>query len=369
MTALLLSYGSPVSAAPSPRPDQWWFPAWEIEDKIWPLTKGRGVTVGLLDSGVEARLPELRGVVLKGKQLVGGKGDGRKDTDTENGGHGTSLAVAIAGQGGGTGLVGIAPEARILPVVGGSIFYDDQIRYAVDHGAKVINLAVTTPGPICPEKTQKAVRYALERDVVLVAAAGNLALGKSSEYYPPNCAGVLTVGALDADLNVWKKSTPGPTVMAAAPGVSVGIVGKAGVYAKTNGTSISTAFTSGLVALIRSRYPKMSGREVVQRLLYTARDVDAKGWDERTGYGALIPYTALTAKVPSNATNPIYERFERLTAENSVPVKSAGKEENTTETSPKVGGWSFFLSLTGIAGTIVAVILTAGMRWRCRGRA
>ncbi|MFB4319041.1 S8 family serine peptidase [Actinomadura sp. 21ATH] len=311
-TTLILGYGHPVSAAPSPRPDQWWFPAWEIEEKVWPLSKGRGVTVAVLDSGAEARLPELRGVVLKGKQLAGARGDGRQDIDTEKGGHGTAMAVAIAGQGGGTGLVGIAPETRILPVVGGTFFYEKQIHYAVDRGAKVINLALSTPGTECPPRTQDAINYAIEHDVVIVTGAGNLAIAKSSEYYPPNCAGVLTVGALDADMNAWKKTTPGSTVMAAAPGVSVGVASKYGTYRKTNGTSFATALTSGLVALIRSRYPEMSGREVVQRLLYTARDVDTKGWDERTGYGALIPYTALTAKIPPNAPNPVYERFDRL---------------------------------------------------------
>ncbi|MFI0351774.1 S8 family serine peptidase [Actinomadura sp. 9N407] len=320
------------------------------------MTKGRGVIVGLIDTGVEARLPELQGVVLRGKQFAGGSGDGRTDKDTEKGGHGTAMAVSIAGQGGGSGLVGVAPEARILPLVGGSYYYTDRIRYAVDHGARVINISQSTASASCPPETQEAVTYAIERDVIIVASAGNRAIDKSTLSLPQNCAGVLVVGSLDADLNMWDKSTPGSTVMAAAPGVDVGAIGKAGIYAKgRRGTSYAAAFTSGLVALMRSRYPKMSGREVVQRMLYTARDVDTKGWDERSGYGALIPYSALTAKVPANAPNPVYERFDQLTKPSQASAKPATRTSNDSVAGQ--GHNALRTALIGVVGLILVVAL------------
>ncbi|WP_433141071.1 S8 family serine peptidase [Actinomadura nitritigenes] len=114
--ALVIITAPPASAGLRPREDEWWFPAWDVQNSVWPLSKGAGVTVGLLDSGVNADLPELSGVVLKGGDTAGGKSDGRKDLYA-NGGHGTTMAVMIAGQGGGSsGFVGIAPEAKILPV-------------------------------------------------------------------------------------------------------------------------------------------------------------------------------------------------------------------------------------------------------------
>lgn len=310
-TAISLPFlllGCPLAqAAPRPRAEEWWFEAWQIPQKVWPLAEGEGITIGLIDTGVEARLPELRGVVLPGKDFTGPSDhQGRVDTDPELGGHGTGMAALISGQGSGSGMVGIAPRSRILPISKASGDYEKPIRYAVDHGAKVINMSEGIPTDSCPSSVQAAVDYAVQHDVVIVAAAGNDAHLDSTDT-PANCSGVLAVGGIDAHLSPWQDSTPGPNVMIAAPSVSVGSIGKAGVFSPgSSGTSSATALTSGVVALIRSHFPHMSGREIVQRMLATARDVGPKGWDEKTGYGALIPYKALTANVPKTAPNPVY---------------------------------------------------------------
>ncbi|GGV26645.1 hypothetical protein GCM10010182_56760 [Actinomadura cremea] len=301
-------------ALPQPRPDEWWFSAWEIEEKVWPLTRGEGVIVGLLDTGVEARLPDLRGAVLPGTGIGTTKSrDGKTDLDTKLGGHGTAMAALIVGQGLGTRMVGIAPQAKVLPVArasGGSGRLDREIRYAVDHGAKVINMSFTMPQAYCPTGMQEEIAYAIKRDVVVVAGAGNDGRRDDTVDAPANCPGVLTVGAVTADLDPWDRSTPGDTVMLAAPGVDVGSIGKNGTFTwKVSGTSQATALTSGVVALIRSRYPDMSAREVVQRLLATAKDIGPPGWDRKTGYGAIIPYLALTASVSSDAPNPVHSPF------------------------------------------------------------
>src|SRR5262245_36574429 len=107
-----------MAAAPHPLPQEWWFTTWGVQDRLWPVTQGRGVTVAVLDTGVQATVPDLSGAVLPGTDIDSGGGDGR--TDTEPGavsGHGTGMASLIAAQGNGTGFVGVAPQAKILPVV------------------------------------------------------------------------------------------------------------------------------------------------------------------------------------------------------------------------------------------------------------
>lgn len=305
-------HAAPALALPKPRTEEWWFGAWEITNKVWPLSRGDGVTVAVIDTGVQADLPDLKGVVLRGVEFDTRKrGDGRQDLDTEKGGHGTAMAALIAGQGLGAGMVGLAPKSKILPV---SAAIDNQVKtihYAVDHGAKVINISSGVALAHCPDEVQQALEYAIEHDVVIVAAAGNDGDAAESGYTPANCAGVLAVGAVSANLEPWKESTPGDNVMVAAPGVMVGSIGRAGIFeGDHSGTSQATALTSAVVALVRAKYPKMSGRQVVQRIVATTKDIPPAGWDKKTGYGAIIPYLALTANVPNDATNPVYDKHD-----------------------------------------------------------
>ncbi|GAA0283840.1 type VII secretion-associated serine protease mycosin [Actinomadura nitritigenes] len=360
-----------AQAAPRPRAEEWWFEAWQITQKVWPLTEGEGITIGLIDTGVEARLPELRGVVLPGKDFAGPSDhEGRVDTDSELGGHGTGMAALISGQGSGSGMVGIAPKSRILPISKVSGDYEKPIRYAVDHGAKVINMSEGVPTGSCPSSVQAAVDYAIQHDVVIVAAAGNDAHLDSTDT-PANCSGVLAVGGIDAHLSPWQDSTPGPNVMIAAPSVSVGSIGKAGVFSPGgNGTSSATALTSGVVALLRSHFPRMSGREIVQRMLATARDVGPKGRDEKTGYGALIPYKALTAHVPADFPNPVYSKSRSTTSQKNAgkteilhrrespshAVRSSPHDESTT--------WAIVLIATTIALLTITGLTYAAFRHR-----
>lgn len=365
----------PSFAFPAPRSEEWWFSAWEIEQKVWPLTRGEGVTVAVLDTGVEARLPDLEGAVLPGKGFgTAGSRDGRTDVDTKLGGHGTAMAALIAGQGLGTGMVGIAPESKILPIAepsGGSGRFDREVKYAVDHGAKVINFSSTMPFSRCPQGTQKEIAYAIERDVVVVVAAGNDGGGDDSVNAPADCPGVLTVGAVTAELEPWDKSTPGDTVMLAAPGVDVGSIGKDGTFTwQTSGTSQATALTSGVVALMRSRYPEMSAREVVQRLLATAKDIGPPGWDRKTGYGAIIPHLALTADVPASAPNPPYRSFDLWAAGASPTSASRTMEESTgrERAAPQVRNAEIVKICAATLGAIAVIFLAIWQTRKIRRR-
>lgn len=298
----------PAWAQPKPLPEEWWFDAWEISSKVWPITKGDGVTVAVIDNGVESRLPDLHGVVLPGVGYDGAsRKDGRADDDTQKGGHGTGMAALIAGQGLGSGMMGVAPNSKILPISAATDDYERTIPYAVDHGAKVISISESTVSAYCPAGVQKAVTYAVQHDVVVVASAGNSALDGSANT-PANCHGVVAVGAVDANLKVWSETSPGKNVAVAAPGVDVGSIGKNGTFTSgLSGTSQAAALAAGVVALMRSHFPQAPAREIVQRLLATARDVGPAGWDERTGYGAIIPYQAIVAQVSKSFPNPVYD--------------------------------------------------------------
>jgi type VII secretion-associated serine protease mycosin len=352
-----------------PLPSQWWFTAWAIEDEVWPITRGSGATVAVLDSGVEASIPDLSGAVLPGGDAAGGGGDGRTDTDdAEIPGHGTGVASMIASQGTGTGFLGVAPEAKILPVVVNSQFsLAPGIRYAVDHGAKVINISQGSPAP-CPPDLQQAVAYALGKDVVVIASAGNDGDITNSSEFPANCAGVLAVGAADSRTNPWVKTQRQPYVAVAAPGVRVAAIAKDGrVHTIPGGTSQAAALTSGAAALVRSKYPQASAREVVQRLIASTRDAGPKGKDDLTGYGVVRPSHALAASVPKDTPNPVFDAYDKWVAANGGAKGSAtsgggGEAENGTNIFLLIG-----LPVGALLG-VGAILLFYSLRSKRRPR-
>jgi subtilisin family serine protease len=318
----------------TPGPAEWWLAGWQVQRKAWPLTEGAGVTVAEVGSGVQAAVADLRGVVLPGANLTGTGGNGDTDIQVGEDGHGTAMAVVIAGQGAGTGTVGIAPGARILPViVGGSGPASVQIaaagiRYAVSHGAQVINLPFgigrTSPAG-CDPVLQAAVAYALGHDVVVVASSGNASLYAGPDE-PASCAGVLVVGGTEPDGSLWPGSTREPYVAVAAPGDHMVYVGRDGRYTTTGaGTSFAAALTAGTAALIRSRYPQMPWYQVDQRLTGTATPAGRPVPNPGYGYGIINPARAVNASaypVPASAPNPVYAKFTRWLAHDSTRMPS-----------------------------------------------
>lgn len=311
---------------------------------MWPITRGEGVTLAVVDSGTNAALPEFEGAVVPGFDATGQGRDGRQDVDTApdaygkgGWGHGTAMASLIAAQGGTSGMVGVAPGAKLLPIIARQgDEYATGIRWAVDHGAQVINVSsgqVNTYGPgRCVKSFQDAVDHAVRHDVVVVAASGNDG-SSNTPTMPGGCPGVLTVGAIDHRLQPWTESTPQKSVDVAAPGVNVANLDRRGRLVHANGTSASTALTSAVVALVRSKHPKMPAREVVQRIIATAKDAGPGGWDDRTGYGVVNPHKALTAAVPTNAPNPVYAEWDKQHEQNATsasgPTQATADEEGS----------------------------------------
>ncbi len=265
--------------------------------QLWRYGKGGGVRVAVIDSGVDDRNPQLRGAVdtRDGVDLIG-SGDGTDDTD----GHGTEVAGVIAARpAAGTGFVGLAPAATVIPIRqtdGGSAGTVQglaaAIHDAVTRHARVINISqdATEPDPAL----RTAVEDALAHDVVVVAAAGNDGSGGARHTtYPAAYPGVLAVGASDRDDARASFSQAGPFVGVAAPGVDMVSTVPLGGQCVDSGTSFAAPYVAGVAALIRGKHPGWTGRQVVAQIEQTA-DRPGRGRTDALGWGVVDPVRALT---------------------------------------------------------------------------
>ncbi|MFJ8960267.1 S8 family serine peptidase [Lentzea sp. NPDC102401] len=294
--------------------------AQSIEEQEWHLdaldvytaqaqARGDGVIVAVIDSGVDAQHPDLAGQVLPGAGFGRSKGtDGTTDTD----GHGTGMAGIIAATGRGGGALGIAPSAKILPIASadekeqfGLDVVADSIRWAADHGAKVVNMSLGFSSSMTPTLV-KAVNYAIEKDVVLVAATGNEGKEVSA---PANINGVIAVAGTNKAGKPWASSNVGADTVLAAPAEGIVTIAPESVYAsgyaEMDGTSAASAIVTGVAALVRARHPQMPAKDVVNALIRTATDLAEPGRDATTGFGMVNPVGALTAQLPAVERNPL----------------------------------------------------------------
>ncbi|KIQ63975.1 hypothetical protein TR51_24505 [Kitasatospora griseola] len=297
--------GLPTASADQVRDAQWANQYFDL-DKVSQVSKGDNVTVAVIDTGVDANHPDLAGSVLKGFD-PGGQGRDAKPTEE----HGTGMASLIAGHGhgGDAGMLGLAPGAKILPIYRGTASNGDAIpegiKWAVDHGAKVINISQVSSGS-GGDDLSAAVAYAVQHNVLVVAGSGNDG-GKVRS--PANIPGVLAVGAVDKNEQIWPKSNYGPELMLTAPGTDIVMAGVAGLgacnkqYCIADGTSISTAYVSAAAALVFSKYPNLTPGQVANRLVKSASAPagGAKVPDAHYGYGVVQPYDALTKNIPTGS--------------------------------------------------------------------
>lgn len=265
------------------------------------LTTGEGVTVAVIDTGVDGRHPDLAANLVAGVDLTPeGQGDGRTDAD----GHGTAEAGLIAGNG---RVLGIAPGAKIQSVrvaVGGfaSGTRSEGINWAIDHGAKVLCIAsAERDNPALRD----AVRRAVQAGLVVVAGVGNTPTS-TSVGYPAAYPGVIAAAAIDRNGNHADISVSGPQTVLSAPGVQVMSTDRLDAgngYGVWTGTSEATAIIAGAAALVRSKYPNLSATEVIHRLTATADDKGPPGRDNDYGYGVVNLVKALTDDVPPLQTS------------------------------------------------------------------
>jgi membrane-anchored mycosin MYCP len=345
-------------------------------DSAWRFSKGEGQLVAVVDTGV-ARHPRLPGLIAGG-DFVANVGDGTEDCD----GHGTFVAGLIAAsQVDGQGFSGVAPEARILTIRQTSKMYQKEgrarernpedlpegygnlptmasaVRRAADAGASVINISEVWCGPENDRDGQigAAVRYAtLEKNAVVVVAAGNQdgpcktdnpvidpfdPTGDPWSKVKVNVAParwddyVLAVGSIDASGAPSKFTVPGPWLSVAAPGenmvsldprgsgTATGTVDQRGQQQTINGTSFATPIVSGVVALVRARFPELSAQEVIKRIEATAH-APAEGWNQYIGYGAVDPIAALTNEVtgPLPPKRPSPAKHTQLSVPAAAPI-------------------------------------------------
>lgn len=324
---------APAAQADAYRDKEYWLAESGIT-KAWEVSKGAGVKVAVIDSGVDAQHPDLKGAVTGGFDASGaGTPNGQKSIGAKPE-HGTLVATMLAGRGhqpasaspspspapagaGPDGMIGVAPEAEILSVStwlgsanpAGKSDQDqipEAVRWAVDNGAKVINISLGSATPQWPQSWDAAFLYAEQKDVVIVAAAGNRVGGNLQVGAPATIPGVLTVAGLD------RKGAA--SVDASSQGISIGVAAPAenllgglpgGGYAEWAGTSGATPIVAGVAALIRSKWPEMSAKQVINRIVSTAKDAGPAGKDPLYGFGVLNAEGALKDSVPEAAVNPL----------------------------------------------------------------
>ncbi|MET8741543.1 type VII secretion-associated serine protease mycosin [Streptomyces sp. NPDC004728] len=358
------------------RDQQWGLQALRT-DQAWRTTKGKGITVAVVDTGVDGNLPDLSGQVLPGKDMIG-FGAGRGDRSWAR--HGTAMAGIIAGHGHGTGrsdgVLGIAPEAKILPVrvileasdparakarKSRGTALADGIRWAADHGADVINLSLGDDSKSAhPDPGEDAaIQYALKKGAVVVASAGNGGEKGDHISYPAAYPGVIAVAAVDRYGTHAAFSTRRWYATVSAPGVDIVVAAPDGQYYVEWGTSAASAFVSGAVALVRAAHPELTPAQIKKLLADTARSAPASGRDDARGYGIVDPAAAIEAGA---AVRPTGLRAE--SSETGYRKRYFGSGPTPEQHENGAAGW-----LAAGAGGLGAVLLAlAVVLWRGRGR-
>ena len=377
------------------RERQYWLEDYRISE-AWEITRGAGVRIAIIDTGIDASHQDLAGALVGGADFSGlGSPDGLTPVGPERR-HGTMVASLAAGRGnnGVDGVLGSAPEAELLSLSmsfgGGTVSPDEQVanavRFAVDNGADIISLSLTRNTRDWPESWDRAFGYAAANDVVVIAAAGNRGSGTVSVGAPATMPGVLTVGGVDQDGQASDSaSSQGITIGVMAP--SEGLVGATpgGGYVSWSGTSGATPIVAGIVALVRSAYPDLDAANVINRVLLSANRVTDTVPDPIYGYGLVDAYAAVTADVPFVSANPLgslddWVVLHRKQEGNPIvvplgPQSTVAEEEQALP--PRIPArddpqWRFlpYVVTVGFVSLLLVVLLTGGVLvlWRLRKR-
>jgi hypothetical protein len=339
LVAAWVALGSVPASADQVRQGEWWLSALHIT-QAQQISQGEGVTIALLDTGVDATQPDITGSVIPGPDLTN---SGEQPGGQFYGIHGTAMASLIVGHGHGPGnadgILGVAPAARLLSIrvtldAGDPLQADSGIvsglpsaiargiTYAVNNGAQVIDLPldpgqsasnlVATPTPPPPPGTpltpteaaeqtaaggspaeQAAVTYALSKGVVLVAPAGDNGAGTDAPNFPADYPGVISVGAFDSNFikAPFTSHRPYVTLTAAGSGMTAAIPSG---YTTVSSTSAASAIVTGIAALIKSQYPELTPAQITQALT-TSTEFPGTGISDGSGHGTADAAGALAA--------------------------------------------------------------------------
>jgi subtilisin family serine protease len=359
--------------------DHWWLEDFEAVRNL----SGEGVVIAVIDTGIDASHPDLAGVVIGGADFSGAGTPGGTSPVGPSGFHATMVASLIAGQGRITGgVIGIAPNAKLLSISVGlgleGADTDRQIaqavRWAADQGADVINLSVSRASRNWPASWDEAFLYAMEKDVVIVAASGNKLDGVSSPTAPATIPGVISVTAVDREGNASAVSgAEGIGISVAAAGIDM-----VGSYPnqqakKWSGSSAAAPIVSGLLALMIEADPSASSSDLIERLISTAKDLGEKGYDKDFGYGLISPSSAVSSRL-SSIENPLgslaswielyrpsapVDQAELLIPPQSGPIAS---ENQPSAVEPGADPWSN--PLLYLLVVPLALLLSIGLRNR-----
>jgi len=262
---------------------------------LWPKTTGKGVKVAVLDTGCAMLHPDLKDQIADAADFTGSK-VGPTDTN----GHGTHCCGLIAAKRNDVGVVGVAPDAKLLvgkvlsdSGVGSSAGIVKGIEWAVSKKADIISMSFGAP--VSDPGIKAAIEYAASKKVLLIAAAGNEGPGLRTVGYPARYPQVLSVAAIDPNKKVAKFSSRGPEVDIAAPGVDILSTYPPRNYAKLSGTSMATPFVAGVIALLLA-FDRSKGvtrvknyQDLIDIVKSTSFDSGQVGFDNDYGWGLINP--------------------------------------------------------------------------------
>lgn len=376
------------AAADSWRDEQYWLEDYGFT-QAWDTSMGEGVTIGVIDTGIDGTHQDLSGQVVGGYDASGtGEADGTTPMGPDPN-HGTMVASLIAGHGHGDppeleeaeddedaededsdddseddtaeavepepidefgtdGIIGTAPKAELLSV---SVLLDDSaadvpsvddqiadgVHWLVNQGADVINISLASSAQDWPESWDDAFLHAEQNDVVVVVAAGNRASGSDIVGAPATIPGVLTVAGLDEDGSAsWDASTQGITIGVAAPADPlIGALPDDG-YTHWSGTSGAAPLVAGLAALIRAEHPSMPAHQVINQILETTRDGGEEGQDHLYGRGIIDAQAALTQDVSAVSANPMGSIADWITLHRRGELEQPQTDEEGREVAGSI---------------------------------
>jgi subtilisin family serine protease len=291
-----------VSADLTPN-DAYFASEWHLQTvdatSAWNSSTGYGITVAILDSGIDATHPDLQGQLVPGWNFY----DNNSNTSDVYG-HGTKVAGVVAALGNnGMGVAGIAWNAKVMPVrvsdtsgVGTWSAIASGLNWAADRGAKVANLSFAVQSS---STTQTAAQYFRNKGGVVVNSAGNYGV------LDPTAASdaLVSVSATDSTDTLASWSSYGPYVDLSAPGVGIWTTTVGGGYGAVSGTSFSSPLTAGVAALMMAANPALSPSQIVSLLKSTAVDLGATGSDYYFGSGRVNAGAAVLAAVQARGSD------------------------------------------------------------------